>query len=384
MVAALQETGAITSDGVAAAFAAVPRHAFAEDAPLKQAYNIDATLAPKIGADGTQVSVVSAPHIQAMMLEQAQIEPGMNVLEIGSGGYNAALAAELVGPEGSVTTVDIDPDIVARARGCLASTGYDRVRVVQADAEYGVPDWAPYDRIIVTVGAWDIPPAWLDQLSTAGRIVVPLRFAGTTRLIAFDRGDEGLISHSYRLGAFVPMQGDGAVANQLIPINDDVTLRLDQQEPAFFNTTALRKAVHGPRIERWSGAAFDLPDELELFLLTSAPRVPTLHVTQDLVDQEVFAPSARRGVPVLVEGGSFAYRTKRANEEVGGFETGVFAHGPDAEAVAEQYVALLRRWASRYRRRGAARIEFIPASGAVPTTGWQATKRHGTVAVFWS
>jgi protein-L-isoaspartate(D-aspartate) O-methyltransferase len=52
-------------------------------------------------------------------------------------------------------------------------------------APYGVPEHAPYDRIIVTVGAWDIPPAWIDQLSVRGRIFVPLRFAGLTRCIAF-------------------------------------------------------------------------------------------------------------------------------------------------------------------------------------------------------
>lgn len=64
---------------------------------------------------------------------------------------------------------------------------------------------------------------------------------------------------------------------------------------------ALRKAVHSPGIERWSDAAFDLPDELELFLVTSPPQVPMLHVSENLVEQGVFASSARRGVPVLVD-----------------------------------------------------------------------------------
>jgi protein-L-isoaspartate(D-aspartate) O-methyltransferase len=327
---------------------------------------------------------LSAAHIQAVMLEQAEIEPGMRVLEIGSGGYNAALIAELVGADGIVTTVDIDADIVARARACLHTAGYDRVRVVQADAEHPVPGQAFYDRIIVTVGAFDVPPAWLHQLTEHGRIVVPLRFAALTRCIAFDRAPAGLVSHSYRLGGFVPMQGDGAFVEQLVPINGEVTLRVEQQG-AGFDVAALRKAVHSPRIERWSGAAFDLPDELELFLVTSAPQVPLLYASENLVQQGVMAASTTRGVPVLIDGGSFAYRTKRPNEQTGGFESGVYAYGPDAEAVAARYVELLRRWARDHRRRGAARIEYLPKpAGTAHLTGWHTTKRHGTVAVSWS
>jgi len=102
------------------------------------------------------LSVMSALHLQAVMLEQAGIEPGMRVLEVGSGGYNAALVQEITGGSGQVTTVDIDPDITDRAGACLAVAGYGGVNVVLADAEGGVPDWAPYDRIIVTAGAWDM------------------------------------------------------------------------------------------------------------------------------------------------------------------------------------------------------------------------------------
>lgn len=66
----------------------------------------------------------------------------MRILEIGSGGYNAALPAELVGPSGQVTTVDIDEDITDRASRLLGEAGYSRVNVVLADAEGGVPEYA--------------------------------------------------------------------------------------------------------------------------------------------------------------------------------------------------------------------------------------------------
>jgi protein-L-isoaspartate(D-aspartate) O-methyltransferase len=75
------------------------------------------------------------------------------VLEIGSGGYNAALIAEIVGPTGAVTSIDIDSDVVTNARAALARAGYPQVHVAQADAGYGYPDAGPYDAIIVTVEA---------------------------------------------------------------------------------------------------------------------------------------------------------------------------------------------------------------------------------------
>ncbi|MEU0073514.1 methyltransferase, FxLD system [Streptomyces sp. NPDC006332] len=207
MVRALHDQDAVKSESVAAAFAAVPRHRFAPDAPLELAYDLHHTVPVRKDEHGLDLSVMSAAHLQAVMLEQAEIKPGMKVLEIGSGGYNAALIQELVGSDGVVTTVDIDRDIVDRARLCLDDAGYDQVKTVVADAEAGVPDGAPYDRIIVTVAAWDIPPSWISELAEKGRLIVPLTVRGTTRSIAFDREGEGLVSRSYRLARFVPMQG---------------------------------------------------------------------------------------------------------------------------------------------------------------------------------
>ncbi|MGH3828764.1 MAG: methyltransferase, FxLD system [Pseudonocardiaceae bacterium] len=189
---------AVQSKDVEAALRTVPRHLFAPGVALEGAYAND-TVLTKRDEHGIALTSVTAPWLQAMMLEQAQLAPGMRVLEIGSGGYNAALIAELVGEEGQVTTVDIDPDVVDRARRCLAAAGYRRVTVVLADAEGGVPDYAPYDRIIVTAGVWDIPPAWSDQLAEGGRLVVPLRMRGLTRSIVFERDGGHLASRSYEL-----------------------------------------------------------------------------------------------------------------------------------------------------------------------------------------
>ncbi|MGH3929890.1 MAG: hypothetical protein ACRDTF_07930 [Pseudonocardiaceae bacterium] len=127
---------AITSEPVAAAVATVPRHLFAPGEPLEAAYA--ANNAPVIKRDlgGAAISSLSATHIQAVMLEQAQLRPGMRVLEIGSRDYNAALIAELVGETGQIITVDIDPDVADRAQRCLSAAGYEKVNVVLTDAAY--------------------------------------------------------------------------------------------------------------------------------------------------------------------------------------------------------------------------------------------------------
>nr|WP_242606528.1 methyltransferase domain-containing protein [Protofrankia symbiont of Coriaria ruscifolia] len=154
--------GSIVSKEIESAVRTVPRHLFAPDVPLEDAYAND-IVPTKRDEHGITISSISAPWLQAAMLGQADIRPGMRCLEIGSGGYNAALMAELVGSAGEITTVDIDPYVTDRARRCLASAGYyDRINVVDADAENGVAEHAPYDRIIVTVGVWDIPPAWTE------------------------------------------------------------------------------------------------------------------------------------------------------------------------------------------------------------------------------
>ena len=382
MVKELREQDAIASEPVAAAFAAVPRHLFAPDAPLESAYAPHGTVVVKRDAQGATLSVMSAAHLQAVMLEQAEIVPGMRVLEIGSGGYNAALIQELVGADGAVTTVDIDLDVVERARACLTSAGYDRVNVVLADAEGGVPDGAPYDRIIVTAAAWDIAPPWIGDLAETGRLVVPLRTGGITRSIAFDREGEKLVSRSYCLARFVPMQGDGAYDERKVMLRDGVAVQTD--DPGVeLDAAALNQALGTPPIVGWSGAAYELPDELELYLTLNLPQPARLHASQDVIDQGLLTPSALLGVPALVSGGSIAYRTRRENQEVGGFESGVIAHGPQAEALANLYTEQLRRWARDYRRRGAAHFEYVPLTALTPPLQGTVTKRHGLLAVSW-
>src|SRR6185437_12658965 len=163
MVAALEASGRVRSAAVAAAFRAIPRHRFLPDVEPALAYR-DEAYPTKWSADGRPISSSSQPAIMALMLEQLGVAPGHRVLEIGAGtGYNAALLACLAGDGGAVTAVDIDEDLVLGARARLAAIGLGepRVRVERGDGGFGRPAGAPYDRIVLTVGAADLAPAWI-------------------------------------------------------------------------------------------------------------------------------------------------------------------------------------------------------------------------------
>lgn len=146
LVDTLRDERMITSASVKAAVRVVPRERFMPaDTPLEAAYGYDSSVVTKRDRHGVAISSVSAAYIQARMLELAELRPGMTVLQVGSGGLNAAYIAEVVGPEGRVVSIDIDPEVIDRAATLLDATGYSsRVRVLVADTEHGVPDEGPF------------------------------------------------------------------------------------------------------------------------------------------------------------------------------------------------------------------------------------------------
>jgi protein-L-isoaspartate(D-aspartate) O-methyltransferase len=173
LVGSLRKSRSLTNDAVSRAFLTVPRELFVPGYSLEEVYRDQAIVTKN--ESGVPVSSSSQPAMMAMMLEQLDVQPGLNVLEIGAGtGYNAALLRELAGPSGAVTTIEIDPEIVAWARERLALAGYAQVQVVEGDGGHGWPPGAPYDRIELTVGAADIAPAWVEQLKPGGILVLPL------------------------------------------------------------------------------------------------------------------------------------------------------------------------------------------------------------------
>ena len=175
----LKKRGLFRTPDVEAAFRSVYRHLFLPGTPLQEVYS-DRAISAKQDSEGQWISSSSQPAIMAIMLEQLGLEAGHRVLEIGTGpGYNAALIASIVGESGRVVTVEIDEDLAQAAREHLTLAGFERVQVDCADGAYGFPDAAPFDRIILTVGAPDITPAWWEQLKPDGRLVLPLLLRGS-------------------------------------------------------------------------------------------------------------------------------------------------------------------------------------------------------------
>jgi protein-L-isoaspartate(D-aspartate) O-methyltransferase len=323
------------------------------------------------------------------MLEQAGVRPGMRCLEIGSGGYNAALMAELAGEGGEVTTVDIDPEVTGRASRCLAGAGYGRVRVVLADAEGGVPEHAPYDRIIVTAGAWDIPPAWTGQLTANGRLVVPLRMRGLTRSVALDREGARLVSRGHEMCGFVPVRGAGQWRERLVLLHgQDVGLRVDEDRQPV-DAEGLRESLLGPRAEAWSGVRFGAMepfDGLYLWLATCLPGFALLTRQRTQVARGLVDPSSPRGTPALLDGRSFAYHTfRQVDPETGTYEFGAYAHGPAAAVLAGQMCEHIRTWDRDQRHGPGPQVVVCPAGtpDADLPPGRVIEKRHARVTITW-
>jgi protein-L-isoaspartate(D-aspartate) O-methyltransferase len=234
LVDGLKASGCIGTPLVEAAFRAVPRHLFLPGVPLDLVYSDEAI--PTKRLDGAAVSSSSQPAIMAVMLEQLQLEPGHRVLEIGAGtGYNAALMAHIVGDAGHVVTVDIDEDLVASAREHLPAAGLSRVDVVCGDGALGHPDGAPYDRIILTVGAADILPAWWEQLGPDGRLVLPLSLRGPQVSAAFEQANGCLVSVSVTECGFIMLRGAFAEAGTDIPFGPGPGLRLSAGDRSLFD-----------------------------------------------------------------------------------------------------------------------------------------------------
>ncbi|MFD7584461.1 methyltransferase, FxLD system [Kitasatospora sp. NPDC059811] len=388
MVKTLREDGTIRTERVAEVMARVPREHFAPEAQPVDAYDPERPVVTKRDRDGLAISSVSAANVQAFMLEQADPRPGENVLEIGSGGMFAAYLAELVAPDGAVTTMDIDPEVTGRAR---RMAGYVHVRVVTADGAFGVPEHGPFDLIVVTVGAPDVPPAWLEQLAPGGRIVVPLRLRGLMRSIVLVRDGDHLVSTGYELCGFVPMQGAEENRERLVLLHDvpgeEVGLRLDDGDQV--DVDALRAALASPRQELWSGVTVggeEPIDDLDLWLATALDGHTRLTATPAARDKGIVASASPLGVATLVVGDTFAYRTVRpADETRTRFELGAYGHGPAAAAAAARLVNEIRTWDREHRGGSGARFEVHPAGtpdGRLPA-GRVVDKTHTRITISW-
>jgi protein-L-isoaspartate(D-aspartate) O-methyltransferase len=195
---ALIEARDVTDSATLAAMRAVPRHEFVPTDLRDRAY-ADHPL--PIGYGQT----ISQPYIVAFMTEVLDVDPGMKVLEVGTGsGYQSAVLAEL---DVDVFTIEIFEALATSARARLRRLAYGNVTVRHGDGHHGWEDEAPFDRVIVTAAAGYIPPALTEQLRPGGRMVIPVGSVyGVQNLILVLKDEEGALRTQGLLPVrFVPM-----------------------------------------------------------------------------------------------------------------------------------------------------------------------------------
>ncbi len=187
----------IADERVLAAMGRVPRHEFVPDEFLPQAYE-DHPL--PIGYGQT----ISQPYIVALMTQLVNPQPGKKVLEIGTGsGYQAAVRAELTD---QVYTIEILPELAARAEATLKRLGYAQVVVKQADGYWGWAEQAPFDAILVTAAPDHVPQPLVNQLAEGGIMVIPVGPPGGYQsLWILERHGEKVTATNWGGVSFVPL-----------------------------------------------------------------------------------------------------------------------------------------------------------------------------------
>ncbi len=188
----------IRDEGVLKAMARVPRESFICPEDVRHAYG-DHPL--PIGHGQT----ISQPLIVASMIETLQIAPEDRVLEVGTGtGYEAAILGELAK---DVWTIERVPELAAKARETLSRLNYANVHVIEGDGSLGLPEHAPYDRILVAAAAPRLPDGLMAQLADGGRLVIPVGSRTEQQLEVVRKIGGRFVVSQHELCRFVPLVG---------------------------------------------------------------------------------------------------------------------------------------------------------------------------------
>jgi len=189
----------IDSPRVLEAFRSVPRHLFVPQNKREFAYS-DGPL--PIGRGQT----ISQPYIVAYMTEALELQGEERVLEIGTGsGYQAAILGELAA---EVYTVERHQDLAKTASQRLQDMGYENIHVIQGDGTEGLPEHAPFQGVIVTAAAPEVPRPLLDQLDEGGRLIMPVGSRGGQVLKLYQRREGDFSVKALSPVAFVPLIGE--------------------------------------------------------------------------------------------------------------------------------------------------------------------------------
>jgi protein-L-isoaspartate(D-aspartate) O-methyltransferase len=265
--------------------------------------------------------------------------------------------------------------------------------VVTGNGEHGAPGHGPFDAIIATAGAWDIPPSWLAQLAPeSGTLVVPLRMNGVTRSIGFSKYGNHLASTSAYTCGFVPMQGTGAQPETFFqvpaPGGSHITLRFEDGAPV--RPPLADDILASDPAEAWSGLTIaDMTpwSDLYLWLAGFQPGFCRLDQADD--------PQLAGGGPVMKTGwypfaiardGALSYPTVRDLPDGSGVEFGALAYGHGAAEAAAALVRHLRTWDARGRDLPQDAFRYWPDGTTPPLPGELLSifrKRHGTATITW-
>ena len=374
LVEELQHRRAITDDRVAEAFVAVPRHHFLPGMEPERVYS-DQAILTKV-QDGIALSSSSQPAMMAIMLQQLLVEPGQRVLEIGAGtGYNAALLRQLVGPRGRVTTIDVDDDIVEAARAHLAAAGYPEVEVLLGDGGFGHAANAPYDRIILTVGAADVLPAWVEQLRPEGVLVLPIQLgAGMYSAALRKRRDGTLIGESLVPCGFIRLRGVFASSEREV--------RLDYWH-AYVEPGPRLDPARLPELFAGPGRAAQLPsqaNEAVLFLsFCGEPLARLLHWAEPGTGDTSYSRDALVDTEAMSACLLPPWHEPDASPAVGTAQT----YG--SPVAYERLLALLDHWVALGRPRpDDLRLLVTPnTAGAPPATRLTFRRPHAAYTLAW-
>jgi protein-L-isoaspartate(D-aspartate) O-methyltransferase len=198
MVAEQLEARGISDRRVLDAMTRVPRELFVDERDADVAY---ADMPLRIGFGQT----ISQPYMVALICQEADVDAGERVLDIGTGsGYQAAVLAEL---GAGVHTVERIAGLAAKARRNLARAGYDAVTVHVGDGSLGLPDEAPFDGVAVAAAAPEVPWTLYEQLASGGRLVVPVGRPEGQRLEVVTRSEDGPAVTRSVPCRFVPLVG---------------------------------------------------------------------------------------------------------------------------------------------------------------------------------
>lgn len=183
----LAGAGYLKSVHIRRALLTVPREDFIPH--LYRDYAYEEVPLPLPGEHAT----ISCPHSYPLFYEPLGLDRGQRFLEVGVGsGYGSAVAREVVGDDGLVAAVEIDPVTFQFAKANLERAGYDDVVVVNADGSLGYAPLQPYDRIAVTAASKAIPPPLIEQLALGGRVIGPLVAGDAQRLVLIEKTATGL------------------------------------------------------------------------------------------------------------------------------------------------------------------------------------------------